>query len=93
MYPIGVVGSAGGGAKRGGNSGAFPLRAETMAPPARGMHSFCTRDGQPYTTGSFNSIWQGTMRRDLDIGALESRIRFNGFRRKAASDAEREHGR
>jgi integrase len=57
------------------------------------MYLFCTRKGQPYSIDGFNSIWQRAVKRAMKCHGLKKRFRFNDIRRKAASDAERKHGR
>lgn len=59
----------------------------------RGMHLFSTRNGTPYSTEGFDSIWQRTVRSAHEKGIISERFRFHDLRRKAATDAERLHGR
>lgn len=59
----------------------------------RGLYLFCTRRGAPYSTDGFDSIWQRMIRRAFKEGIIQERFRFHDLRRKAATDAEKLHGR
>lgn len=59
----------------------------------RGLHLFSTRNGTPYSTDGFDSIWQRTVKGAFEKGVISERFRFHDLRRKAATDAEKLHGR
>jgi len=59
--------------------------------PITGLHLFCTRRGQPYTSSGFSSIWQRKMKAALVEGILTERFTDHDLRAKSASDIEVEH--
>ena len=61
-------------------------RIKAMRRPIRGLHLFCTRSGQPYTSSGFDSIWQRAMRKAIETGALKERFTEHDIRAKTATD-------
>jgi len=59
-----------------------------MPRPVRGLHLFCNRQGQPYTSSGFRAIWQRAMRAALQSGRVQERFTEHDIRGKAATDAE-----
>jgi len=57
-----------------------------MRRPIRGLHLFCTRTGQPYSTSGFDSIWQRAMAGSLASGVLKERFTEHDIRGKTATD-------
>lgn len=54
----------------------------------RGLTLFCTRDGAPYSSDGFRSIWQRAMTKALDAGVLQERFTEHDMRATAATEAK-----
>lgn len=67
-------------------------KIKNMPRRIKGMYIFCTRNGKPYTTSGFDSIWQRVIKKAFDDGAIAERFRFHDIRRKTAKDAEAKGG-
>lgn len=63
-------------------------RARALRRKVGSMYLFATRNGQPYTTSGFDSIWQRKLRRS---GLID--FRFHDLRARALTDAKAQGGR
>lgn len=59
----------------------------------RGMHLFCTRKGEAYTSSGFQSLWQKAMAKALQADIIKERFTFHDIRHKSATDAEKLYNR
>lgn len=59
----------------------------------RWQYLFCTRDGKPYTTSGFNSIWQRQKRKAIKEGILVENFKDSDIRAKAATDTDLTHAK
>ena len=64
---------------------------KSLKRPITSLHLFCTRRGQPYSVGGFNSIWQRRMKQALEKGIIKERFNDHDIRAKTGSDAEESH--
>lgn len=55
------------------------------------VYLFATRDGQPYTRGGWNSIWQRKMKKAIEGGVIAERFTDHDLRAKTASDTDLTH--
>jgi len=61
-------------------------RIRTMPRSVLGSNLFCTREGAPYTTSGFDSIWQRAMQKAIAKGVLGERFTEHDIRAKTATD-------
>lgn len=66
---------------------AIVAAAQRHSPPVRGT-LICTRNGKPYTSQGFQTVWQRLQRRALEEGKIAERYTFHDLRAKSLSDAE-----
>lgn len=59
---------------------------KAMWRPIRGLHLFCNRKGQPYTSSGFDSIWQRVMAKAVTSAVLKERFTEHDIRGKTATD-------
>jgi integrase len=50
------------------------------------IYLFCTREGAPYTTSGFKSIWQRAMNKAVTANIIGQRFTFHDLRAKAGSE-------
>lgn len=68
------------------------LRRQTIEGVSRfRTHLFSTRDGKPYTTDGFSSIWQRKMKAAIEQGILKERFTDHDLRAKSGSDTDIDH--
>jgi integrase len=56
--------------------------------PVIGMHLFCTRRGQPYTSDGFRSIWHRAMKKALKETKLQERFTEHDLRAVTGTAAD-----
>lgn len=61
--------------------------------PIGSFYLLSTKEGKAYTRDGFKSIWQRTMNKAIKINVIQNRFTFHDIRSKAATDAEKLHGR
>jgi len=54
----------------------------------RGLHLFCNRKGQPYSSEGFSCLWQKAINKAIQQDLIKERFTFQDIRAKAASDSE-----
>lgn len=62
-------------------------RAKGLKRSIRGLHLFCTRQGQPYSSSGFKAMWQRVQIKWAESGG--KRFTFHDIRAKALTDAKR----
>jgi len=55
-----------------------------------GLYLICNRNGQPYTSSGFKSMWQKTMNKALDKSIIADRFTFHDIRAKHTTDRNEE---
>lgn len=63
------------------------IRAKALKRPIRGLHLFCTRQGQPYSDTGFKAMWNRVQIKWAESGG--QRFTFHDIRAKALTDAKR----
>jgi len=61
-------------------------RAKALKRPIRGLHLFCTRQGQPYSDSGFKAMWHRIQVKWAEQGG--NRFTFHDIRAKALTDAK-----
>jgi integrase len=61
-------------------------RAKALKRPLRGLHLFCTRQGQPYSDNGFKAMWNRVQVKWAESGG--QRFTFHDIRAKALTDAK-----
>jgi integrase len=56
--------------------------------PIASMYLFCTRDGQPYSSNGFSSIWKRAMQKALESERLKEHFTEHDIRAKSGTDAD-----
>lgn len=64
-------------------------RAKKLRTVTSATHLISSEKGKPYASSGFKSIWQRTMNRAIENGAIKERFTFHDLRGKAASEHQR----
>lgn len=54
----------------------------------KSVYLFSTRQGQPYTSDGFRSIWQRAMKKAMESGVIKERFTDHDIRAKSGTDAD-----
>lgn len=54
----------------------------------KSLYLFSTRQGQPYTSDGFRSIWQRAMKKAMETGVIKERFTEHDIRAKSGTDAD-----
>ena len=54
----------------------------------KSLYLFSTRQGQPYTSDGFRSIWQRVMKKAMETGVIKERFTEHDIRAKSGTDAD-----
>lgn len=68
-------------------------RARKLRGNIRSLYIFCRRDGKPYTSSGFNSMWARVMNNALEKGLIQERFTFHDIRAKSYTDEKTLEGR